>query len=211
MKKQRRTWVIAILTLVLTLSLSTAAMAFSDMKEGPANVKITELQKLGIVKGVGGDLFAPNENMTYAQAVQIIVKGLGLNIDHMRFIKKPEASDSFDNVPNDAWYADAFIVATLNGLPLSRNIDPEHPITREVFANLLAQAMWIKGDFAFIEMWISIQDESDIDKGSMGNIQKLLIAHIAKLDDHQRFLPKQPISRGEAAVMLYDARTFAIK
>jgi len=205
--KRNPAW-IAVLILVLSLGFATVALAFSDLKPGTDKDKIEELRKQGILHGVGDDLFAPDASLTYGQAVQIIVKGLGLNIDNIRFIKKPEASDSFDNVPNDAWYAEAFIIAHFNGLTLERDVDPEQAITRENYANLLAQAMWTKGEYAFIELWINIQDEKEIDRANMDNIQKLLIAKIAKLDDNKRFLPKKSIERGMAAVMLYDAREF---
>jgi hypothetical protein len=75
----------------------------------------------------------------------MIVKGLDLNIDYMRFAKQPAASDIYSNIPNNAWYANAFIIAHYNGLKISKDINPNSTITREQFGDLLVRALEKKG------------------------------------------------------------------
>lgn len=54
------------------------------------------------------------KTITAATAVSMIVKGLGLNIDHIRFIKEPKASDFYTKVKDNASYANDFIIASLS-------------------------------------------------------------------------------------------------
>lgn len=146
--------------------------------------------------------------LTIAQAVSMLVDGFDLNIDHIRFIKEPQGSDYFDHVADDAKYEMDFIIAHLNGLPLDKGVKPEAKITKELYADLLFRAMNTKGEFAFIEIFMMIEDEKDIDAERMNSIQKLLIADIAELDAEQKFHPKDPVHAGKARVMLHRAIRF---
>ncbi|WP_274363376.1 S-layer homology domain-containing protein [Paenibacillus thermotolerans] len=200
-----------ILSLALALSvgsLASGALAFSDLDQVPGQEKIVDLQKRGIVNGVDKDHFAPQRILTTEQAVSMIVKGLDLNLDTFNFIKKPEASDSFTKIPNDAWYAQAFVIAHLHGLPLDRDIKPGVPITREHFVDLLMNAVNTKGPYPMIKIYINVEDSDKVSDGRMGSIQNALIAKIAELDDHGKFRPQEPITRAEAAVMLHNAIQF---
>jgi hypothetical protein len=197
-----------LIALTTVFAFGTTALAFQDIEGHAAQDSIEALQQAGIVSGVDENRFDPEREVTYAQAVQMIVKGLKLNIDHIRFIKKPEASDYFLNVPNDAWYAEAFIIAHLNGVPIPKDVDPDSQITREQFAHLLMQTVLSKGDYAFIKIFMVIADEADIDPSYMGSIQYLLISRIAKLDEEQNFKPKAHLTRGQAAIWVHGAIRF---
>lgn len=155
--------------------------------------------------------FIPTRELSVADAVGMLVDGFKLNLDHIRFIKKPEAGDYFSNVPNDAPYAWDFIVAHLNGLPLPADVDPEAKITREFYAHLLYHAMLTKGEFVFIQIYKDIADQDEIDDRYMDSIQKMLISGIAKLDKNGRFHPKAPVRAGIARGMLLKAVRYAAK
>lgn len=146
--------------------------------------------------------------ITTSAAVSMIVKGFQLNIDHIRFIKEPKASDYFTRVKDTAPYAQDFIIAHLNGLDLPRNIDPAAKVTREQFSHWLMQAISTKGDFAWIEIYIQMTDAKLVTKAYMDSVQKVLIAKIATLDSKKRFNPKHFVNRGDATVMLNRALTF---
>ncbi|WP_127579690.1 S-layer homology domain-containing protein [Paenibacillus koleovorans] len=206
----RKRWISAILVLLLLLSVQANAFAFSDIKGDAAEADIIALRDAGIVSGMSAEQFAPKGKVTYAQAVHLIVKGFGLNIDHIRFIKQPLASDFYSNVPNDSWYAESFIIANLNGLSIPQDVNPNSVITREQFAQLLFEGISVKGDFPLIQIWINIQDEADVSKEYMTSIQSLLIMKVAMLEDGN-FLPKQEVTRGEAAQLLHRAMQFVKK
>lgn len=66
----------------------------------------------------------PKNSISAATAVSLIVKGLNLNIDNIRFIKEPKASDYYTKVKDNAPYAGDFIIAQFNGLELPKDINP---------------------------------------------------------------------------------------
>ncbi|MFD2672267.1 S-layer homology domain-containing protein [Marinicrinis sediminis] len=187
------------------LLMSSSVYAFNDIQNSPNRNQIMELKQNGVVNGVSKDQFNPQGEMTYAQAVSMVVSGFNLNLAHMLFIKAPQASDSFTQVPEDAWYSQSFIIAGVYGLAVDRDVNPSATITREEFASLIMSAIEAKGNYAFTEMYFTINDEADIDPDSKGDIQSLLNASIVELDENQNFYPKRVITRGEAAGILYEA------
>lgn len=195
--------------LVFTLSASSV-FAFSDL-DSTEKEPILQLKERGIVNGIDSGHFAPRGKINMAQSISLIVKGFNLNIDNIRFIKEPKASDYFTNVPDDAWYADAFIIAKMNGLDIPNNIDPNAVITREQYVNLLITAMETQGQFPLIKMFISFTDNDQINPSYQGAMQRLYLYKIAKLGEDGKVNPKQEMSRGEAAVLLYNAIQYVEK
>jgi hypothetical protein len=205
MIKKRRGMVLPLI-IVLSFILSGSVLAFEDINHHPDQAKIQALKDRGIVRG-NGKQYNPDKHMTYAEGIQLIVKGLDLNIDHIRFIKEPLASDYYKHVKDNAWYAQAFIAAQFN-LELSADVQPNKQMTREEFAHYLFKGMMTKGEFVFIEIYMLIHDEEQINPEFMNSIQKLLISNVIELDENDNFQPVIPITRGEAAVMLYNGLEF---
>ncbi|MWC27397.1 S-layer homology domain-containing protein [Paenibacillus sp. MMS18-CY102] len=200
----------ALLTLLLLaglLAFGQSVFAFSDTKGDPNEGKIDSLQEQGIIAGHGGK-YRPGSTLTYAEGVAMLVKGFGLNIDNIRFVKEPKASDHFPNVKDDKWYSSAFIIAEYTGLDIPQDVKPSAPMTREQFAHHLFKAMTHGHDFAFIDIYNMIKDEKDINPAYMDSIQKLLITHIVSLDSSQKFYPTKQIKRGDAAAWLHDGIAF---
>jgi hypothetical protein len=205
---KKKTIALIVLSLSLLLVCGNVVWAFQDLKGDPVATKISALQQRGVVSGIDADHFDPQGIVTYGQGIQLLVKGLNLNIDNLRFIKAPKASDYYSQVQDDAWYANALIIAQYNGITLDRNIDPNAPMTKQQFAYFLHEGMLRKADFPVPAMAMSIADEQDIAQGAMTSIQALLILKIAALDENQRFLPKKEITRSEAIELIYNASEF---
>jgi hypothetical protein len=145
-------------------------------------------------------------SINVATAVTLIVKGLKLNIDNIRFIKEPKASDYYTKVKDNASYAGSFIIAQSNGLDLPKDINPSAKVSREQFAKWLYGALSHTGDYVLIDLkYQQVADANQVTNGYMDSIQKLLIAKIVTLDSKQKFHPKSIISRTEAETMI--ART----
>ncbi|MFF2482930.1 S-layer homology domain-containing protein [Paenibacillus sp. NPDC058071] len=195
--------------MLLVFSLSSTVYAFSDTKGDPNESKIAALQKEGIIGGEKNDSFNGKGKLTYAAGISMIVKGLDLNLDDIRFIRQPLANEYFPNLKNDAWYSNAFVVGQFRGLEIPSNVKPNDEMTKEQFAHHLFKAVLTKGDYMFIDLFVQIHDEADINKNYMDSIQKLLITKIAVLDEKQNFNPKRAITRSESAGWLYDAIKFA--
>lgn len=200
--KSSKSWAALLVAVASFAVINGSAYAFSDIQNDPGEQRILDLQKRGIVQGIGADLFKPAGKVNGATAVTLIVKGLGLNIDNIRFIKEPKASDYFTKVKDNASYAQTFIIAELNGLDLPRDINPSANVTREQFAHWLFQGIQTKGDYAFTEQFLMFKDSDSVTDGYMDSIQKLLIGKIAELDAKGSFRPLDAITRSEAAVML---------
>lgn len=191
--------------LAASVSLGASAFAFSDLKGDPAEAKINALHSEGIVNGVTSDLFAPKAKVTFAQGVQFIVNGLKLSPTS----NSAKASDYFDKVQDNAWYASAFVTAEQNGLSLDKAVDPNGTITRAQFAHLLTQALQSKGDFPVTMMYAMVADGDKLTTEQMNSLQILINTRIVTLDQNSRFRPTDTVTRTEAAVWIYDAAKFA--
>ncbi|QJD83549.1 S-layer homology domain-containing protein [Cohnella herbarum] len=161
---------------------------------------------------IGGSAYASKDSksnsirykssISVSAAVTMIVEGLNLNIDNIRFIKQPMASDYYTKVKDNASYAEHFIIAQFNGLGLPKDIDPNSKVTREQFSYWLFGALSHKGSYAWIDIYHSFADAEQVTNVYRDSIQKLLISKIATLDSKQKFHPRSNITRTEAATMI---------
>ncbi|NOV03045.1 S-layer homology domain-containing protein [Paenibacillus planticolens] len=195
---------ITLTTLLISSLTVSSGFAFSDLEEGQSEA-VLALKDRGVVSGIDSEHFVPKGKISYAQSVQMIVKGLNLNLDTIRFVKQPVASDMYASIPNDAWYANAFVIAYYNGLEIPKDVNPNSIITREQFGDLLVHALEKKGNFPLIKMFIMIKDEDQINVNYQGTLQRLLLYKIAQLDKDGNFNPKAELTRGEAANWVYKA------
>ena len=193
--------------LAASVSFGASAFAFSDLKGDPAEAKINALHEKGIINGMTHSKFAPKFRITYGQAVQIIVSGLELKAQPSN--SKP--SDFFDHVNDKAWFASAFLTAKQNGLSVDRSVNPNGTITRAQFAHLLTQGLLSKGNFPVTKMYFEITDADKLPAEINNSLQILLNTHIISLEAGSKFRPNDAITRGEAAVWVYDAAEFAKK
>ena len=207
-RKLTRPMFLLAIAFAMLAAIGQSALAFSDTETDNNREAIRALQDAGIVLGEKQGAFNPHGPLTYASGVVLLVKAFELNIDHMRFIKMPLASDHYPNAKDDAWYSDAFVIAAYSGLDIPRDVRPEEKMTREQFAHHLFQAVTQTGDYAYTEQYILIEDEPDITQDYRNSIQKLLITNIAELNKQRQFEPKAVLKRGEAAGWLHRALLF---
>lgn len=193
--------------LLIWLSFVGSAAAFPDIQGDPNADRIRHLQEEGVVSGDANGRFRPDDRLTYAEGVSMIVKGLKLGLDGIRFVKEPKASDSYDFVLDGKWYSDAFITASFY-LDMPRSVKPDLSMTRERFAYHLYRGISSKAGFALPKPKLVIEDAADIAPEYRESVQLLLLAGIAELDKDRRFEPKRAITRSEAAGMVYEASAF---
>ncbi|MFC5403126.1 S-layer homology domain-containing protein [Cohnella soli] len=188
--KTKRKLPIALLALVVAFCLTLSGSAFANNNSSKHGNN------------------ADNAAIDVATSVTLIVKGLGLNIDNLRFIKEPKASDYFTKVKDNASYANDFIIAQYNGLGLPKDINPAAKVTREQFSVWLYGALSHKGDYAWVEIFANIKDAKNISKTSMEAIQRLLIAKVVTLDSKGYFYPKNKVTVAQAKTMVARTATF---
>ncbi|TFE23738.1 S-layer homology domain-containing protein [Cohnella luojiensis] len=209
MKKSLKMFTVSAAT-VLTLTFASqsfaAAPSFNDLGNIATKDKIITLQQKGYVHGVSSTRFLPNATITAAQGVQLIVNALGLNIDTVRFIKEPQATDYFANANNDAWYENALIIAAVNDIGLSADLDPDKLWTREEFTHQLILAIEKHSNLPMIKLMpVEIGDQADLTIDYDGSVQRALVLKIANLDAEGNFNPKDEITRAESAELIYNA------
>jgi len=193
--------------LVVWLSAAGSAAAFTDLSGDPNEERILKLKEEGILKGDANGRFRPGDKLTYAEGVTMIVAGLGLGRDDIRFVKEPKAGDFYDFVPEGKWYTDAFLTAGFH-LDLPRSVKPDLSMTRERFAHHLYRGMVAKAGFALPSPTSAIADLDAISPEYRDSVQSLLYAGIASADGDGRFEPKRAVTRSEAAGMLFEAIAF---
>jgi hypothetical protein len=195
---------------LLTLSLAGQSFAamnpFTDLANVKAKDKILAMQEAGYVHGVTHDLFLPHATITAAQGIQLIVKALDLNLDIVKFIKEPKATDYYKKANNDAWYADALIISAVNGIELPADLNPNQKWTREEFTHQLIHAIEINSDLPMIKLSpVDISDQDQITVEYQGSIQRALAYSVVLLDADGNFNPKAEISRADATEQIYNA------
>lgn len=196
------------LMLSLVLAFGTTASAFTDLPQGPDRDKILTLQERGIISGYEGGAFRGEQSLTNAEGVHLIVSATGLSLAAVSFFKEPLASDFFDNVGNDSWYAQSFIIAAVHGLELPRDIRPEATMTREAYAHYLLTALLAQGQYGFTKMYFNIADADQLNPDYNNSLQLLLNGRMIQLPEDGKFHPKDPISRHDAAVWAYNVMEF---
>lgn len=179
---------------------------FSDIEGSLYEEAIISLFDLGLIQGVGNDQYRPEAWLTNAQAIQMYVNLFDLNLDFIRFIKAPMASDYFGNADNDGWYADAFIKAGVNGVAANSNLNPDQEISRQEFVAWLILKMEDVYHMPAIKIGgPEIADNEAINLEYSGPLARALHYGIISLDSQGKLVPEGLISRGEAASIIDEA------
>ncbi|MCW3465996.1 S-layer homology domain-containing protein [Chitinophaga nivalis] len=154
-----------------------------------------------------GQAAAPKKKVSVARGIELIVKGLDLNINNIRFIKAPKATDYYVYANNKASYAPSLIIAANNGIQLERTVRLEKPLTREQFAQHLDEAILSTGDYVTNAMWLTIGDEAKFSQKALTAVQQLIKFNVVKLEKGN-FRPKAFITEAEATEMIKRAAEF---
>ena len=190
----------------ITTNAFALGTAFKDIDNVSSKEKIMELQNKGVVYGTAEGVFSPGSKVTAAQSIQLLVRAFDLNLDTIRFIKAPKATDYFSKANDNAWYAEALIIGSVRGLEFPGDMDPEHVMTREEYTYYLIKAAENYGQLPNIKLVPSeIADDDQITAEYSGAIQRALKYGVASLDKEDKFNPNDELSRAEAAEMLYNA------
>ncbi|UIO45159.1 S-layer homology domain-containing protein [Brevibacillus brevis] len=200
---------LALFTVSFAQPTFAATTPFTDLGQSGAKDKILSLQQQGVIKGVDDSKFAPNETITAAQGIQLMVNAFDLSLAAVTFVKAPQATDYFSKADNDAWYAESLIIAAVNGLELPNDLDPNAEWTREQFIHQLMKVMETKGNLPMIKLVpVEIRDDQELTVDYQGSIQRALARDIIELDKENKLHPQKPVTREEAAEMIYNALAY---
>lgn len=113
----------------------------------------------------------------------MIVSALDLNLDTIRFVKEPHATDYFKNASDSAWYAQALIIAGVHGLDLPADLKPGEKLTREEFTYQLIDAMENTNHLPMIKpVVMEYADQDQVQAEYSGALQRALNYGVLKLD-----------------------------
>ncbi len=160
---------------------------------------ITTLATKGIINGVGGDSFAPEETVTREAFVKMLVEALGL--------KGKGEGMTFSDVDTNAWYADYVYIASSIGL--AQGYDGKFGIgeglTREQMATMLYRA----AEIANINLEAKNDAKDFTDNAEIGDyaveaVNALSQAGIINGMDNGTYAPKTVCNRAMAAKVIYE-------
>lgn len=176
-----------------------ALMMFRGAEKSGANIpNYEEYKRHGVV--LNTEYYSPNRSVTRAEFVKMLVRSLSCRYEHIG------TDTGFSDVENDKWYAEYIKFAVenkwINGYK-DGTFRPNAPITRDEAAKILSRAISLDTANASTET-----EFSDVEKGSefIPYIESLKNLGVMKGRTAEQFAPKEQISRGETARIIY--RTF---
>lgn len=173
-----------------------AKVTFPDITAHWAKESIEKLASQGYVNGFQDNNFHPDENITRAEYVAIIIRTVGL--------KTIDYKESFLDITKDKWYA-IYVQTALDNNIIS-NADefrPDSLITREEMTKILIGAYQIKKELPQTE--IDIKSFADYEKISDWAIKYVTYAASMGLINgypDNTFRPSGNATRAEAATVL---------
>jgi len=211
MKIKTKNRILATVLAVMTLTgTSFAGTGFTDITNVKESQAILTLQERGIIKGTSSDTFSPERILTAVEGIHMINAAFDLNLDLVKFIKEPLATDYFKNADNKAWYAYGLIVATVNGVELPADLDPKSNWTKEAFIYHLVSTLEVELELPMIKLIpVDIKDEVNLTPEYSGLLQRALHYGIVELDTDGNLDPKKALTRAEAAEILLKTIEFA--
>jgi len=171
---------------------------FSDMANHAwAKEAVEDLNKLGVVSGVGGDMFAPSRKITREELLAMLLRAYGINPDGA-------TTDKFTDVESGSWYA-PYVAKGLE-LGVTSGISEKEfgtgkYITRQeaaAMANRIAEAFGVsltRGEETFA-------DDANIAPWAKDAVYKLKNAKVINGVGDGTFAPLSTCTRAEAAVII---------
>ena len=158
----------------------------------------------GIMAGVSKTAFAPAEQMSRAQLLQILYSMAG----------KPSVEgleQSFRDVEPGAWYADAVTWAARQGLAAgcgSGLMCPEDPLTREQLASILFAWAGLNGAQGEERSDLSaFEDRAQVSDWAEEQVRWAVAAGIMSGYSENRLAPRDTVTRAEGAQMMTNFHT----
>lgn len=166
---------------------------FADIDTHWAQESILSMDKKGWMKGVSASNFAPDRELSRAEAAVILVRALG--------IQDEVSTNSFADVPYDYWASKEIEIAKNHGILEGKGNNMFYPkdiITREEMAAVLDRLLE-KEDIK--EVNNPFKDVS-IDNWSYNSIIKMNYNGVFKGYDDGKFYPKKKLTRAQMAALM---------
>ncbi|MFD2332847.1 S-layer homology domain-containing protein [Cohnella sp. GCM10020058] len=176
----------------------SGALPFDDVRDNFAAQAIANMAALHILTGTTEDKFEPDKPVTRAEFMAMLDRLLGIE-------PVESALPSFPDVPKSAWFYRWVQPAIQLGLAkgtTQSSFAPNHPVTREEAAVLLARALKQPLDANTASSARIYRDQAQIQTWSLPAVYRLWKLSLMSGDEDGSFRPKAPMTRQEAAVLL---------
>lgn len=188
----RRICCVMLVMIMVTISAGAARAAFPDTDGTAYETASQVLMDLDIMYGTEDGMFAPEDNITRAEVTVILIRALGL--DDITIPVKAEAEASvFEDVPLDYWCVEdinlAYTLGLVNGKSAT-TFEPDAPVTAAEAIKLLVSALGY-GELA-------------MQRGGYPTGYTVIAQELGLLKGLDSGLG-EPVTRGEVALMVYEA------
>lgn len=183
-----------------TYAVGFSAVTFHDINKLEwAKAAIESLAARGIIQGLGADRFAPNTQVTRADFIVLLTRVLNL--------QSVQSMSGFEDVPANAYYADAVAAAKEHGVVQGRDartFGPNDKITRQEMFTITARALVqfsklsSTGDADALQAFTDYREIQDYAKESLASLLREGLIQ----GNGQKLVPQGHATRAEAAVFL---------
>jgi len=167
---------------------------FSDLEGHQAREAVEQLARAGIIAGEGGK-FRPDDAVTRAELIVMLAKSGDRSLD---MEPRPVAAAG-----KEPWYQRYYDAAVRMGIiQAGEQPDPDAPVTRETLARLTINAMGYSKVARLSDIYVlDFRDAADITGHLRGHAALAAgLGLVGPVDG--KFLPKEVVTRGRAAVTL---------
>lgn len=177
------------------------SISFADTEGHPMEKYINSLAASGYVKGVGDNRFEPDRVVTRAEFTAMVINASGKSADSE---SRPFADTELAGDLKEQLIA----AAELGWIPnemAEYYFEPNKPIDREEAFYIANKWLESKnpGKAEYRPMW-SIEDVNDISAWAAESVQNMYNYKIIDGDSGTKMLPKDELSRGAAAKLIYN-------
>lgn len=200
-------------------------LSFSDNRDDDETdinmYSMTELSRLGIIKGDENNMANPNSKITRAEATAMIMRLIGVD-------NSGPANSGFEDVDENAWYGKTVARAKDYGIiqgDSDKKFSPDRNVTREEISMMTARAMWVTGHQREdkntttdqLREIYTAEDINDISKGALSAYKTMRTFNItdyvydenqsdSEFNDKNFYYPKKAAKRCEVASIISSAR-----
>ena len=160
---------------------------------------IDAMTEKGIIRGMEDGTFAPGKPLTRAQLAALLVRLYGLEEDAANHVE-------FTDVADEAWYFDS--IHTMASLGIINGYEdgsarPDQTLTREEMATVVSRLLISFGEEPVTAETVWYWDHTKVSDYAKPHVRNLMERGIMTgMGDHY-FEPKKPVTRAQAAVILY--------
>ncbi|SCY89774.1 S-layer homology domain-containing protein [Alkaliphilus peptidifermentans] len=173
---------------------------FKDIIDHPKREYIEALYEMGIVSGVGHNMFQPDSFITMEQVAKILIDGLGLEL-----VEETAIVEDWDNMSE--WAKDYITTAYQHDIILAdqdNNVNPKVTITREEAIIMLFNGLGIKiNEEEPLIIPIKFKDSTQIRTEALRPIAFFIATEVLMDEENKEFRPKDYITRGELSELVY--------